>query len=190
MPQSIDAKMPLDESNPDRSSRATLPTLTEITFRPHSAHCFSFTAIVRDGCDGRGVSLGQVVRLMASIGHVGKIDDFTIQPMEQYSYLLSGFSRHASSRPSFGGAALSTTAEAGRGHVEATRTRPKHVKATHAQALASQREPLSSDDNGDSSDSDPDLSSDDDRCSSKEKQGLSTGANIPWDPVDEQRLLA
>jgi hypothetical protein len=188
--QSIGTTMPLDESSLGRSSRATLPTLTEITFRPHSAHCFSFTAVVRDSCDGRGVSLGQVVQLMASIGHVGKIDDFTIKPMEQYSYLLSGFSRHASSRPSFGGAALSTTAEAGRGHVEATRTGPKHVKATHAQALASQREPLGSDDDGDLSDSDPDLSSDDDRCSSKDDQGLSTRANIPWDPLDEQRLLA
>jgi hypothetical protein len=166
MPQSIDTKMPLDDSNPDRSSRATPPTLTEITFRPHR-------------------------RLIADTGHIGKIDDFTIQPIEHYSYLLSGFSWHASSRPSFGGAALSTTAEAGRTHKDATRTRPKHVKATHAQALASQRrEPLSSDDDGDSSDSDPDLSSDDDRCSSGDKQGLSTGVNIPWDPVDEQRLLA
>jgi hypothetical protein len=40
-------------------------------------------------------------------------------------------------------------------------------------------------------DSDPDLSSDDDdRCSSKDKQGLSTRMNIPWEAVDEQRLLA
>jgi hypothetical protein len=146
--------------------------------------------MIRDGCDERGVSPGQAVRLIADTGHMGKIDDFTIQPIEHHSYLLSGFSRHASSRPSFGGAALSTTAEAGRGHVEATRTRPKHVKATHAQALASQREPLSSDDDGDLSDSDPNLSSDDDRCSSKDDQGLSTRANIPWDLLDEQRLLA
>jgi hypothetical protein len=122
---------------------------------------------------------------------VGKIDDFTIQLVEQHSYLLSGFSWHASSQPSFGGAALSTTAEAGRTHKDATRTRPKHVKATHAQALASQRrEPLSSDDDDGLNNSDPDLSSDDDGCSSKEKQSLSTGVNIPWDPVGEQRLLA
>jgi hypothetical protein len=41
-------------------------------------------------------------------------------------------------------------------------------------------------------DSDPDVSSDDDGCSSEaEKQGgLSVRINIPWDPVDEQRLLA
>ncbi|KAG4440623.1 hypothetical protein IFR05_003882, partial [Cadophora sp. M221] len=98
MSQSIDITMPLDDSSLGRSSRATPPTLTEITFRPHSAHCYSFTAVVRDGCDGRGVSLGQVVRLIASIGHVGKINDFTIKPVEQHSYLLSGFSWHTSSR--------------------------------------------------------------------------------------------
>jgi hypothetical protein len=40
------------------------------------------------------------------------------------------------------------------------------------------------------SDSDPDLSSDDDGYSSEDKQGLSTGVNDRWDPVDEQRLLA
>jgi hypothetical protein len=86
---------------------------------------------------------------------------------------------------------VSTAAEAGRSHKDATRTRPKHVKATHSQALASQRrEPLSSDDDGGLSDSDPDLSSDDDGYSSEDKQGLSTGVNDRWDPVDEQRLLA
>ena len=41
-------------------------------------------------------TLAQVVRLIASTGHVGKTDDFTIKPMEQHSYLLSGFSWHAS----------------------------------------------------------------------------------------------
>jgi hypothetical protein len=88
---------------------------------------------------------------------------------------------------------VSTTAEAGRDHIDATRPRPHHGKTMHAQPLASQEgEPSSSDDDGSLSDSDPDLSSDDDGCSSEaEKQGgLSTGVNIPWDPVDEQRLLA
>jgi hypothetical protein len=193
MPQSIDTTMPLDDSSLGRSSRATPPTLTEITFRPHSAHCYSFTAVVRDGCDGRGVSLAQVVRLIASTGHVGKIDDFTIKPMEQHSYLLSGFSWHASSRLSSGGTALSTTAEAGRDHVNATRTGPQHGRAVDARALESRRcEPSSSNDDGGLSDRDPDVSSDDDGCSSEaEKQGgLSVRMNIPWDPVDEQRLVA
>ena len=115
MLQSIDTKMSLGDSNLSPSSRATSPTLTEITFRRHSAHCYSFTAVVRDGCDGRGVSLAQVVQLIASTGHVGKIDDFTIKPMEQHSYLLSGFSRHGSS---------SITAKASRDYINAMRTQP------------------------------------------------------------------
>jgi hypothetical protein len=189
-PQSIDTKLPLDESSLGRSSRATSPTLTEITFRLHSADCCSFTAVIYAE---QGVSFGQLSRLIASIGHAGKIDDFTIKPMEQHSFLVTGFSRYASSRLSSGGKAVSTTAEAGRDHIDATRPRPHHGKTMHAQPLASQEgEPSSSDDDGSLSDSDPDLSSDDDGCSSEaEKQGgLSTGVNIPWDPVDEQRLLA
>jgi hypothetical protein len=166
--------MLLNDSSHGRSSRATSPTLTEITFRPHSAHCFSFTAVVQGDCDGRGVSLAQVVQLIASTGHVGKIDDFTIKPIEQHSYLLSGFSWHASSRLLSSGTALSTTAEAGRDRDGA-------------------RCKLSSKNNdGGLSDSDSDVSTDDDGCwSEAEKQGrLSVRMNIPWDPIDEQRLVA
>merc|ERR1711964_638193 len=184
--QSIDTTMPLNDSSLGRSSRATPPTLTEITFRPNSAYCYSFTAVVRDGCDGRGVSLAQVVQLIASPGHVGKIDDFTIKPMEQHSYLLSGFSRYTSS---------SITAEAGRDHVDATRTRSQDGKAVDAGAFISRgSEPLSSDvDESGLSDSDPELGSDGDSdgCSSEEELGRSgTRMNVPWDPIDEQRLLA
>jgi hypothetical protein len=40
-------------------------------------------------------------------------------------------------------------------------------------------------------DSDPDVGSDGDGCSSEDELGCSgTRINIPWDPVDEQRLLA
>jgi hypothetical protein len=190
-PHAMDTDMSPDCCNLDRSSRAVLPTLTEVTFRPHSPHCCSFIAVIRDGSAERGVSFNQVARLIASIGHVGKIDDFTIKSREQNSFLVTGFSRHTPSRLSSGGTAVSTAAEAGRTHKDATRTRPKHVKATHAQALALQRsEPSSSDDDSGLSDSDPDLSSDDDGCSSEDEQGLSTGVNDRWDPVDEQRLLA
>ena len=68
--------MPLNDSSLGRLSRATPLTLTEITFRPYSAHCYSFTAVVRDGYNGRGVSLAQVIRLIASTGHVGKINNY------------------------------------------------------------------------------------------------------------------
>jgi hypothetical protein len=59
------------------SSGDILLTLIEVTFRPHSPHCCSFTAVIRDGRGGRGVSFGQLARLIKSIGHIGKIDDFT-----------------------------------------------------------------------------------------------------------------
>jgi hypothetical protein len=146
MPQSIDTKMPLDDSSLGRSSKATLPTLTKITFRPHSAHCYSFTTMIRDSCDGRGVFFGQLARLIESIGHVGKIDDFTVKPLQEHSFLLTGFSRHVSSWPLFGGETLSTTAEAGRDHVDGTHTRPQEGKAVDAGGFTSRRsEPSSSD---------------------------------------------
>ena len=122
--------MSLGDSSLNGSSRATPPTLTEITFRPHSAHYYSFTAVVRDGYNGRGVSLAHLAQLIANTGHVGKINDFTIKPIKQHSYLLSGFSRHISS---------SITAEVGRDHVDATRTRPQDGKAVNIGVFTSRR---------------------------------------------------
>jgi hypothetical protein len=170
--------------NLNRSSGAALPMLTEVTFRPHSIYCYSFTAVIRDGCAERGVSFSQVVRLIASISHVGNIDDFTIQPIEQYSYLLSGFSRHASS---------STTAGAGRDHVDTTRTRPQEGRAVDTRALALRRSEMSSSDDDENglSDSDPESGSNGDRCSSEDELGRSgTRKHSRWDPIDDQRLLA
>ncbi len=96
-------KKPSDYCKFGGSSRDILLTLIEITFRPHSPHCCSFTAVIRDGCDGRGVSFGQLISLIESIGHAGKIDDFTIKPIEQHSFLLTSFSRHTSFQPSSSG---------------------------------------------------------------------------------------
>jgi hypothetical protein len=147
--------------------------------------------VIRDGCDGRGVSFGQIVGLIVSIGHIGKIDDFTIKPMEQHSFLVTGFSRHTSSSLSSDITTVLSATEAGRTHKGATRTRPQPGKAIPAQALVLQgSEPSCSDNDGGFSDSDPDFSSDDDRCWSKYGQSLSTRVNLPWDPVQEQRLLA
>jgi hypothetical protein len=70
--------MPLDDPYLGRLSRATLLTLTEIIFRLYSIYYYSFMVIIRDGCDGRGVSLGQVIRLIAGTSHVGKINNFII----------------------------------------------------------------------------------------------------------------
>ncbi|KAI9863863.1 MAG: hypothetical protein M1813_003515 [Trichoglossum hirsutum] len=169
--QTMDTEMPSDCSNLSGSSSDILPTLTEVTFRPHSQYYCSFTAVVRDSCDG-GVSFSQLTRLIESIGYVGKIDDFTIKPFQQYS------------------ATVATAAEVSRIHRDTTRTRPQDGRAVDTGALPSEgSEPSSSDDDDGLSDSDPDLSSGDDECSSREKQGSSTRMNIPWEAVDEQRLL-
>ncbi|PMD21111.1 hypothetical protein NA56DRAFT_703789 [Hyaloscypha hepaticicola] len=119
----------------------------------------STTGVIRDSCVERGVSFSQVVRFIASIGYVGKIDDFTIKP------------RHTSSRPSFGGTTFSTAAEARRDNVDATRIRPQEGKAFGAGALASRRsKPSISNNDGGLSDSDSESSSDDDGCSSEDEQ--------------------
>ncbi len=191
-PHATDTDMSPDYCNLDRSSGAALPTLTEVTFRPHSPHCCSFTAVVRDGCAEQEVSFSQVGRLIASISYVGNIDDFTIKPVEQHSFLVTGFSRHTSSRPSFGGTTLSTAVEAGRDYVDATRTRPQRSRAIDAGALALRRSKpsISYDDSG-LSDSDPESSCDDDGCSSEDAQGhSSTSKHSRWLDLDEQRLLA
>jgi hypothetical protein len=128
-PQTMDTETPPNYSNPGRSSSNFLPTLTEVTFRLYSQHCCSFTTVIREGYDGRGVSFSQVAQLIESIGHVGKIDDFTIKPLQQHSFLLTSFSRHTPSRLSSSGTNMSTAAGAGRSHVDATRTRPQNGRA-------------------------------------------------------------
>ncbi|KAG9227976.1 hypothetical protein BJ875DRAFT_530575 [Amylocarpus encephaloides] len=59
-PQIMDTEMPSDRSNLGGSSSDFLPVLTEVTFRPCSQHCYSFTAVVREGCDGQGVSFSHL----------------------------------------------------------------------------------------------------------------------------------
>jgi hypothetical protein len=176
--QAIDTETSSDCSEIDGSSRDILPTLTEITFRPQSSHICSFTAVVQDVRDGRGVSFSQLARLIESIGHVGKIDDFTIKPLQQQSFLVTGFSRSASPRLSSSRTTLSTAIEAHPIHDDATRARLQHGIARKAVALQGITG-ASSDDSG-LSDSDPGPNSDNDRCSNRGKQDRSsTRKNIP-----------
>jgi hypothetical protein len=113
---------------------------------------------------------------------VGKINDFTIKPVKQYSYLLSGFSWHTLLRPSFGIATLSTTA-AGCNHFDTICTRPPDGKAVNTGPFISRKSEPSS--------SDPELGSNINGCSSEDEMGRSgMRMNVSWDPIDEQRLLA
>jgi hypothetical protein len=190
-PQIMDTEMPSDCGNTGGSS-SDLPVLTEVTFRPCSQHWCSFTAVVREGCDGRGISFSQLTQLIESIGHVGKINDFTIKPLQQHSFLLTGFSRHTSSRLSSSDTTVLTVAEANRIHNDATRSQLQYGRTVDAAGAVAPRgsRPSSSDHEGDLSDSDPDSSSDDDGRLNKDERGRSSTKNIPWDPIDEQRLLA
>ncbi|KAH6714684.1 hypothetical protein BKA61DRAFT_656055 [Leptodontidium sp. MPI-SDFR-AT-0119] len=131
-------------------------------------------------------------RLIESIGHIGQIGDFTIKPLQQNSFLVTGISRHTPSRPLSRGTTTSATTEASPTHGDATRICPQGGRAVHTKALASLGgQQSSSDEDTGLSDSDPDPSSDDDRCSSEDEPGRSsTGKNIKWEGLDEQRLLA
>ena len=169
-PQTIDIEILSDCDNLGRLSSDILPTLTEVTFRPHSTRCYSFIAVVRDSRDGRGISFSQLAQLIESVSHVGRINDFTIKPIEQHSFLLTSFSRHTSS-PLSSGTILSPTMEANCVFDNTSSTTLQHSKAVGARALLSEEsEPSSSDDESGLSDSEPDLSSDDDACSSKKSR--------------------
>jgi hypothetical protein len=177
------------------SSRDILPTLIKVTFRPHPPYYCSFAAVIRNDRDDRDrleFSFRQLARLIGNIGHAGKIDDFTIKPIQQRLFLLTGFSQYTSSRPSFSGRTVWTATETGRINGDVTRTRLQHGRAVDGRAIASRRsEPLSSDDDDGLSDSDPDSSSDDDGCSSEDEQRRpSMRKHSPWSTLDEQRLLA
>jgi hypothetical protein len=141
--------MSSDCCNLGGSSIDILPTLTEVTFRPHSTRCCSFTVVVREGCDGQGVSFSQLAQLIESIGHVGKIDNFTIKPSQQHSFLLTSFSRHTSSQLSSSGTTVLTAAEAGPVHGNATRTGLQDGRAVNTEPVASQgSQQFSSDEDG------------------------------------------
>jgi hypothetical protein len=173
-PQALDTELLSNLCTVGGSSRDIRPMLTEITFRPHSLHECSFTAVIRAAHSRPEISFGQVAKLIKNIGYVGKIDDFTIKPLTQNSFLLVGFS-----------GCVGTTSEASCIHADATSVQLKHGKAVVGEL------PCSEDDDV-LNDSDPDPSSSDDDGSSVEyEQGRSsTRKHSVWLPLDEQRLLA
>jgi hypothetical protein len=92
MPQALDIELSFDLCAVGGSSTNIQPMLTEITFRPHSLHECSFTAVIRADHSRPEFSFGHVAKLIENIGYVRKIDDFTIKPLTQNSFLLVGFS--------------------------------------------------------------------------------------------------
>jgi len=59
-PQTINTKILSNCDNLGQSSSDILPTLTEVIFCPHSTRYCSFTAVVRDGRNGRGIFFSQL----------------------------------------------------------------------------------------------------------------------------------
>jgi hypothetical protein len=126
-----------DCCNFDRLSGIALLTLIKITFCPHSSHYCFFIVMIRNGCAEREVSFNQIIRFIASIGHMEKINDFIIKSLKQHSFFIISFSRHIPSRLSFSGTAVSIAVKVSRIYKDATRIRFKYIKVTRAQALAS-----------------------------------------------------
>jgi hypothetical protein len=123
-----------------------------------------------DTCAGRPeFSFGQVAKLIENIGYVGKIDDFTIKPLTQNSFLLVGFSR-----------TTGTASEASCIHRDAKGIQLQHGKAVDTKAIAPCKgELLRSGDDDVLSDSDPDpSSSDDDGSSAEDERGVRAQESI------------
>jgi hypothetical protein len=118
-----------------------------------------------------------------SDGYVGKLDDFTIKPLQQESFLLTRISQRTSSRLSSSGTTtLPPHAYAHTPSNNAARTRLRHGRAGRAVASRESTSTISDDDS--LSDRDPDLSSDDDGCCSEDEQHRSsTRKHILWDEI-------
>ena len=183
-PQAMNTEMPSDCSDLDGSFRSILPTLIEVTFRPQSLYCCSFIAVIRDGSDRRGVSFSQVARLIESTSHVGKIDDFTIKPIKQHSFLVTGSSRHAPSRLLSSRTTVTAAAEASPILNDTPSTILQHGRVVDAKTVTQQESESAS------SDDDCGLSDDDGYSSKDEQKCSSTSKHSRWSDLDEQRLLA
>jgi hypothetical protein len=183
-----DTEMGSSRSELGRPSLDNLPTLTEITFRPWSPHSCSFTVVIRDGCDGNGVSFTQLAQLIKGIGYVGELDDFTIKPLQQESLLLTGVCHHPASQLLPGCLpTLPRHASAHNPNNHIARTRLVHGRPVRA--VAERRSTAGIGDDGSLSDSDSDASSDNNGCRSEDEQdSASLRKNVPWGEIDEQRL--
>jgi hypothetical protein len=99
--------------------------LIEVTLRTHSPHHYLFVPVVRDNRD-KPSSFSQLGKLIEDVGHAGKIDDYTINPLKQNLFLLTGFSLRISCRLSQSGTTAETAVEAIPRHCDATRTQLQH----------------------------------------------------------------
>ncbi|KFY96960.1 hypothetical protein V500_02253 [Pseudogymnoascus sp. VKM F-4518 (FW-2643)] len=67
---------------------------------------------IMDDRDEPELSFGQLSKLIECVSHAGNIEDLTIKPLRQHSFLVTGFSRLTSSRPSQSGKTVRSTTNA------------------------------------------------------------------------------
>lgn len=125
--------------------------------------------VISEGCDRRGVPFSQGAQLIKSIGHIGKINDFTIKQLQLYSLLLTGSSQHTLSWLS-NRTILSTATEADPILDNTPSTILQQSKAVDTRIVIQQGiEPASGDNGSGLSNRDPDLSNDNGGFSSDDK---------------------
>jgi hypothetical protein len=131
------------------------------------------------------MSFSQLAQLIEGIGYVGKLDDFTIKPLQQESLLLTGVCHHPISQLSPGRTlTLPRHASARTPSNDAARTRLWYGRAGLAVSPRLSTAGISDDDS--LSDGDPETSSDDDgRRSEDERHRPCARKNTRWDEIDE-----
>ncbi|ELR09122.1 hypothetical protein VC83_04383 [Pseudogymnoascus destructans] len=132
----------LDRGALSESSKHTRPLLTEVTFRPYSPDYYSFSALIQDDRDEPEFTFGQFSKLVECVGHAGNTKDLTIKQLKQHLFLVTGFSRRTSSRPSQSGRTVRSTTNACLVPLSAGRTLAD--KGRSASTFPSQRREASS----------------------------------------------
>jgi hypothetical protein len=175
--------MSLGRSDLDQPFKGGLPAPTEITFRLWSPRSWAFTAVVRDGCDGNGVSLAQLTQLIKGKGYAGEPDIFTIKPLQEESLLLTGICHYPA--PQLLRDCPPTLPQNLSLHTFSNNVaRSRHVHGWPVRAVAESCSTTGTSDDNSLGECDSDASNDDDGCRNEDEQdGLSTRSRV--DPLPE-----
>ena len=197
-----------------RSSSNVSSTLIEITFRPKSRNCSSYSAVIHDTRGKESVPFGQLAHIIQSFGPIGTINNLAVQQLQSHFLFVIGDCWPAS--PNFTSLRMTRSIDIKTCPTKNNAARPPPLNRRISGATSQgHRHESSNDDNnlngigscsdsscgscsdsccgsyGDSSsDSGIDSSSEDNECSGDEPEQscLNLRKNVPWDEIDEQRL--